>query len=184
MKRIYTLIAGCLLTTTVALAQAPQTLRIQISYQGAGQHLEQAVETIEAVNVVHASATVDYQAGRSVTLLPGFEARNGSTFAAFIKPVSNAPSSVAGSEFPLRLSAYPNPFERTTTIEYDLPAGGSVNLWIIDAQGKIVGQLVQDEVQEAGRHRLEWTPESVGPGVYMPVIESNQKRAASRLVKK
>ena len=184
MKTLYMLLTGCLLTATTVLAQAPKNLRIQISYQGAGQHLEQAIETIEAANVVHPATTVDYQAGRSVTLLPGFEARSGSTFAAFIKPVSSSPSSVAGSEFPLRLSAYPNPFERSTMIEYDLPADGNVNLWITDTQGKIVGKLVQDEVQSAGRHYLEWTPTSVSPGVYIPIIETNQKRVASRLVKK
>ena len=184
MKTLYTLLTACLLSTTVALAQAPQNLRIKLSYDGAGTHLERAVETIEAVNVITAANAVDYQAGQSVTLLPGFEARRGSTFAAFIKPVSNAPSAVAGSEFPLRLSAFPNPFEQTTTIEYDLPADGKVNLWITDTQGKVVGKLVQDEVQTAGKHRLEWSPTSVSPGVYIPIIESNQKRAASRLVKK
>lgn len=181
--RILLTLAGCCMAV-VSMAQAPQNLRIKLSYDGAGTHLEQAVETIEAVNVITASSTVDYQAGQSVTLLPGFEARRGSTFAAFIKPVSNAPSSVAGSEFPLRLSAYPNPFEQSTTIEYDLPADGKVNLFITDTQGKVVGQLVQDETQTAGRHRMEWTPAAVGPGVYIPVVESNQKRVASRLVKK
>lgn len=184
MKKLYTLLAGSLFIAANALAQAPQEhLRIQISYQGAGQHLEQAIETIEAVNVIGKATTVDYQAGRSITLLPGFEAKQGSSFTALIKPVSR-PSLAGGSEFPLRLSAFPNPFEQSTTIEYDLPADGNVNLWVTDAQGKIIGKLIQDEQQTAGRHRLEWTPTAVSPGVYIPVIEANQKRAVARIIKK
>ena len=176
--KLILMLAGCCLSLS-ALAQAPkQTLRILISYQKPGQYLEQAVETIEAVNTVGGSATVEYQAGRSVTLQPGFEAKAGSTFTASIKPGD------ARGEQPLQLAAFPNPFEQTTTIEYYLPADGTVNLWVTDAQGKVVGQLVQGENQPAGRHRIEWKAGSITSGVYIPVVEANQQRAVSRLVKK
>ena len=166
------------------MAQTPkQHLRIQITYERAGQSLEQAVETIEAVNIINATTTVEYQAGQSVTLLPGFEARNGSAFTATIKPITGS-TTVAKSEVPLKLTAFPNPFDQATTIEYSLPADGKVNLWVTDAQGKIVGQLVQDEHQTAGKHQIEWKPQSIVSGVYMPIVEANQQRAASRLIKK
>jgi hypothetical protein len=172
------LISGCCLSLC-SLAQAPkQSLRIQISYQKPGQYLEQAIETIEAVNTVGGLATVEYRAGRSVTLQPGFEARAGSTFVASIKPVS------ADGERPLQLAAFPNPFEQTTTIEYYLPADGTVNLWITDAQGKVVGQLVQGENQSAGRHQIDWKAGTIMPGIYIPIIEANQQKAVSRLIKK
>ncbi len=177
--RLILILAGFCLSLS-ALAQAPnQSLRIQISYQKPGQYLEQAVETIEAVNTVGGLATVEYQAGRSVTLQPGFEVKAGSIFTASIKPVD------ASGERPLQLAAFPNPFEQTTTIEYYLPADGTVNLWVTDAQGKVVGQLVQGENQPAGRHRVEWKAgAAISSGVYIPVVEANQQRAVSRLVKK
>ena len=174
---VVTLVGCCL--SLCSLAQAPKpSLRIQISYQKPGQYLEQAIETIEAVNTVGRAATVEYRAGRSVTLQPGFEARTGSTFTAAIKPVD------ANGERPLQLAAFPNPFEQTTTIEYYLPADGTVNLWITDAQGKVVGQLVQGENQPAGRHRIDWKPGAAASGVYLPVVEANQQKAVGRLVKK
>ena len=177
MRLILTL-AGCCLSLC-SLAQAPkQSLRIQISYQKPGQYLEQAIETIEAVNTVGGSATVEYRAGRAVTLQPGFEAKAGSTFTASIKPVN------ATDERPLQLSAFPNPFEQTTTIEYYLPGDGTVNLWITDAQGKVVGQLVQGEKQSAGRHQIDWKAGAIMSGVYIPIIEANQQKALSRLIKK
>ena len=176
--RIILLLAGCCLSLS-SLAQSPQrSLHIQISYQGAGQHLEQAIETIEAVNTVGGSATVEYRAGRSVTLQPGFEAKAGSTFTARVQPVD------ANGEHSLQLAVFPNPFEQTTTIEYDLPADGIVNVWVTDAQGKTVGQLVQGENQPAGRHRIDWKAESAASGVYIPVVESNRQKVVSRVVKK
>lgn len=178
--RLILILAGCCLSLC-SLAQGPahkQSLRIQISYQNSGQHLEQAIETIEAVNTIGQSATVEYRAGRSVTLQPGFEAKTGSTFIANIKPVD------ANGERPLQLAAFPNPFEHTTTIEYYLPADGTVNLWVTDAQGKVVEQLVQGENQPAGRHKINWKAGAISSGVYIPVVEANQQKAVSRLIKK
>ncbi|GAB3576017.1 hypothetical protein GCM10027578_41060 [Spirosoma luteolum] len=172
------LVVACL-SAWAAHAQSPrQSVRIQISYEQGTRHLEQAVAFIEAVNTIQASTAVDYQAGRSVSLLPGFEAQTGSTFSAFIKPVA------AENETPLQLAAYPNPFEQTTLIEYYLPADGKVNLWIMDAQGKPIRQLVDAQDQKAGKYQIEWKAESVSAGIYVPVLESNQQRTSSRLVKK
>ena len=182
MKRLrilqFILVIGTCCLSLCGLAQAPkQSLRIQLSYQRPGHYLEQAIETIEAVNTVDQNATVEYRAGRSVTLQPGFEAKTGSTFTAAIKPVG-------GGESPMQLAASPNPFEQTTTIEYYLPAEGTVNLWITDAQGKVVGQLVQGENQSAGHHKIDWKPTAITSGVYMPILEANQQKAVSRLIKK
>ncbi len=176
--RLLLLLAGCCLTLT-GLAQQPQrTLRIQLSYESSSQHLEQAVETIVATGKIGKTANVEYRAGQSVTMLPGFDAQKGSVFLAQVKDaqVNGEPS--------LQLAAFPNPFEQSTTIKYYLPADGKVNLWVTDAQGKIVGQLLQDENQSAGQHNMEWKPTSLSDGVYIPIIEVNQQRAVSRIVKK
>ena len=164
---------------TMGLAQAPQQrLRIQVSYEKAGQYQEQAVETIEAINIVGMGTTVDYRAGQAVALLPGFEAKAGSVFTAEIKSIDSR------NELSLQLKAFPNPFEQSTTIEYYLPADGKVNVWVMDSQGKVVGQLVNDQNQSAGQHKIEWKPSSSDAGVYIPVVESNQQKAVSRIVKK
>lgn len=140
--------------------------------------MEQAIEAIEAVNTIEATTNVEYQAGRSVTLLPGFRANRGGTFMAQIKAVEGQGDNV------LRLTAYPNPFEQSTTIEYNLPADGKVNVWITDSQGKVVGKLVQEETQSAGKHAVDWKPESANVGVYIPIVEVNKQRAAGRVIKK
>lgn len=173
------ILVGCSLSLLSFAQTTPRSIRIQISYEKAGQHLEQAVETIEAVNTIGTRSTVAYQAGHSVSLLPGFQAKSGSVFTADIRPIVNASAEVS-----LQLKAYPNPFQESTTIEYYLPADGKVNLWITDAQGKPVGQLVKDEKQTAGMHKAEWQPVGLNTGVYIPTIEVNEQKAVSRLIKK
>lgn len=176
--RLLLLFVGCCLTLP-CLAQQPQrTLRIQLSYENSDQRLEQAVETIVATSKIGKVANVEYRAGQSITMLPGFEAQNGSTFLAQVKEVQ------VNGEPSLQLAAFPNPFEQSTTIKYYLPADGKVNLWVTDAQGKVVGQLLRDENQSAGQHNLEWKPTSLSDGVYIPILEVNQQRAVSRIVKK
>ena len=177
--RLLLTLTGCLITMLTVAQTAPKSVRIQISYEKAGHHLEQAVETIEAVNTIGAVSTVEYEAGRTVMLLPGFQAQHGSVFTASIKPVATNQEGLV-----LRLNAFPNPFEQSTTIDYFLPADGKVNVWITDSQGKIIAQLVNDENQSAGKHQLEWKPASVEAGIYIPIVEANQQKAISRLIKK
>ena len=179
MRYILTLIACCIMLMSAGQSVS-QSLRIQINYEKAGQYSQQAVATIEAVNTISASTVVDYRAGRSVTMLPGFEAHTGSTFTAAIRVIDVGEE----GDVKLKLIAFPNPFDQSTTIDYYLPADGKVNLWITDEQGKVVAQLVQGEQQAAGNHRVDWSPQSISSGVYIPIVEVNQQKASNRVIKK
>ena len=162
--RFFIILISCGLAINGHAQNSPKTLRIHLSYEKSGQYIQQAVETIEAVNTIAATSTVEYKAGRSIELLSGFEAKAGSTFTANIKPVEII------SDLSLSLTAYPNPFEQSTKIEYILPANGKVNLWIIDAQGKKIGQLITEESQSAGKHEIEWKPSSLVTGTYISLL--------------
>jgi len=180
--RLLLSIAGVLMTTVLSmpvLAQTPpRFLKIQVDYNRGDRHTEEAVEYIDATNTVKNEADVEYRAGKSVQLLPGFEAKSGSVFLASLRPVS------AEAEKTLRLTAFPNPFEHTTIIEYYLPADGKVNLWITNAQGVRIHQLINDQSKSAGMHHIEWNATTTAQGIYLPVIESNQQRATTKLIKK
>jgi len=60
---------------------------------------------------------------------------------------------------------FPNPFNPSSTICYDLPRTTHVTLAVYDLLGREVASLV-DEVQEPGYRRAEWIPMSVASGVY------------------
>ncbi len=177
MRVLLTIIGCCFVLATYGQA-IKQSVRIQLEYKGGGSFLEEAIESVETTSLISKSANVEYRAGKTVQLLPGFEAKSGSVFLATVRPVFSE------GEKTLHLSAFPNPFEHVTTIEYYLPADGKVDLWILDAQGVRVRQLIKDQSQAAGMHRIEWNADDAVPGVYLPVVESNQQRMTTRLVKK
>ena len=66
---------------------------------------------------------------------------------------------------------YPNPFNASTVIDYDLPAAGRVKILVMDPLGRVV-RIMADEVQSAGRHRIVWdgtddTGVSAATGIYL-----------------
>ncbi len=177
MRAFFTII-GCYLTLTAYSQTVNQQVRIQLDYEKSGQYLQEATETVEAVNKVSRAIDLEYRAGKTVVLLPGFEAKTGSVFLANVRPVS------ANVERELELTAFPNPFERITTISYYLPENGKVNLWIVDTQGKLIHRLVDDQEQPAGKHEIKWDASSFANGVYLPIVDSNRRRVSGRIVKK
>jgi hypothetical protein len=86
---------------------------------------------------------------------------------------------VAGRPESFRLHAnYPNPFNPSTTISFEIPASGSVQLRVYDVQGKLVATLL-DQRLDAGIYRQAWngTNDSgamVGTGVYFYQITTDR----------
>lgn len=64
----------------------------------------------------------------------------------------------AGDTDLLRPALYqntPNPFNPTTTLSYDIPRAGRVQLRVFDVSGRLVRNLV-DRSQADGRHTIDW----------------------------
>jgi hypothetical protein len=60
---------------------------------------------------------------------------------------------------------YPNPFEGSTTISYQLPEDGFVSLKVYNSIGQEVAALVNSEMP-AGNHTAEFISEDLEPGIY------------------
>ena len=72
---------------------------------------------------------------------------------------------------------YPNPFNPSTTIEYQLSTSSDVSLVIYDMKGSIVKTLVSS-FQDAGLHQMEWNGKSdngsmASSGMYLVRMEAN-----------
>ncbi len=86
---------------------------------------------------------------------------------------SGDPTGIDPDEIPARFELhanYPNPFNPTTTIAYDLPKNVKVRLVIYDVSGRKIRELV-DASEPAGRHSVIWDGRdssngSVATGVY------------------
>jgi hypothetical protein len=66
----------------------------------------------------------------------------------------------------LALSNYPNPFNPSTVVQLELPAGGNVRLEVYDVQGRRVAQL-QDGSLPSGSHRFRFDASNLAGGVYL-----------------
>ena len=68
---------------------------------------------------------------------------------------------------------FPNPFNPTTTIRFDLPQAGDVKLVIYDLLGREVETLVS-RWHEAGRHKTTWNIGNLASGVYIYRLSVNE----------
>ena len=69
---------------------------------------------------------------------------------------------------------YPNPFNPSATISFDIPDVSSVALNIYDVKGALVETLLQDHMKP-GKHHYNWEPQGLSSGVYfMKLSTANQ----------
>jgi hypothetical protein len=83
-------------------------------------------------------------------------------------------------------SVYPNPFNPSTTISYDLPNESFVSIVIYDAIGQEVRRLVSEQTA-AGRYRVQWdaldsTGRAVGSGVYIAKVEAGSFSSSQKML--
>jgi hypothetical protein len=94
-----------------------------------------------------------------------------------------------GSALPSSIKVYPNypnPFNPTTQIKYDLPKDSYVNIFIYDVMGKKIKSLFNNN-QTSGYHSLRWDAtndigESVSAGMYIYTIQADEYRATKKMV--
>lgn len=66
---------------------------------------------------------------------------------------------------------YPDPFNPTTTISYDLAKSSFVNLSIYEITGRLIETLV-NQTQDAGYYDIQWNASSHPSGVYLYMIQA------------
>ena len=79
-------------------------------------------------------------------------------------------SSEIPAEFKL-YNNYPNPFNPSTKIKFDIPKGGFVNLTVYDALGREVEDLVNKDLAP-GSYEAVWNADGFTSGVYFYRIET------------
>jgi len=100
-----------------------------------------------------------------------------------LNPVSaenNAP------EMELKLGNYPNPFNPTTTISFNLPTAGDVSLEIFNAKGQKVNTLI-NEAKAAGEHSIVWNGTDdrggeLSTGVFFYKIKSGRFTSTKKMI--
>ena len=70
--------------------------------------------------------------------------------------------------------AYPNPFNPSTVIGYDLPVDSYVQLDIYDITGRHVSSLI-DGMVRAGKQEFTWTTNQLASGIYLVKLVTGGK---------
>jgi uncharacterized protein (DUF1501 family) len=88
-------------------------------------------------------------------------------------PIINTPGTQGNAggatSLPTQYSLYqnfPNPFNPSTTIRYDLPLGGHVTLEVFNTEGQRVATLI-DSDQAAGKHEVVFHADGYASGAYL-----------------
>ena len=99
--------------------------------------------------------------------------------------LSRVPAAAIPARFALRQNQ-PNPFQRATTIRFELPVGAMVKLEVFDLSGRRVTTLA-NHYYPPGYHVVEWDQrdgagDRARPGVYFYRIEAGPFRSREKMV--
>ena len=89
------------------------------------------------------------------------------------------PVVVFESEFDLK--NYPNPFNSSTTIRFNLPQDSHVNLSVFDISGRLVETLV-DENRAGGIHTVQFTPDNAASSTYFYKLTTDYNTATRKMM--
>ena len=83
-------------------------------------------------------------------------------------------------------SAYPNPFNPNTTIEYTLPIANEISLTVYNLLGQEVIRLVDNEMKKAGSYQVVWNGRDakgleVASGTYLYVMKFGNFQKSKRV---
>ena len=87
--------------------------------------------------------------------------------------LDNAPVKVIPKDYALS-PVYPNPFNPSATVRFDVPEVSRVELQVYDVTGKLVETLLNERMT-AGQHQYTWQPQELATGTYfLRLITANQ----------
>ena len=75
---------------------------------------------------------------------------------------------------------FPNPFNPTTTIRFELPASQHVQLAVYSVAGQLIGTLV-NEIRPAGVHEVRFDAGQLSSGVYIYQLRAGETSVTRRM---
>ncbi|MEJ2617718.1 MAG: T9SS type A sorting domain-containing protein, partial [Ignavibacteriaceae bacterium] len=92
----------------------------------------------------------------------------------------NPPISLIPKQYKLEHN-YPNPFNPSTTIGFNLPKDDNVQLKIYDVLGNLISTLINGPVK-AGRHEVKFNGKNLSSGVYFYSLKATNFKQTYKMV--
>jgi len=107
---------------------------------------------------------------------------NASTFSRNIQAQTSIEEPVSNTPDKFRLYAnYPNPFNSSTEIKFDLPQNSFINLSIYNVMGQKVDELVNRNLS-AGSHRIRWNADRLPSGLYYYRLQAGTNHLVKKMI--
>ena len=145
------------------------TIKVAVSLVFLGKQYSTEEYTYYSPSISWSSGGTDYL--RSYKVLVDFQ----NTVTGIVQTESTIPN-----KFELYQN-FPNPFNPSTVIKYDLPKQSRVKLVVYDILGREVVTLV-DEMKQAGRYSLTWNANHHASGVYIFRLQAGYYSATKKLL--
>ncbi|MCB1048935.1 MAG: T9SS type A sorting domain-containing protein, partial [Calditrichaeota bacterium] len=133
-------------------------------------------DPIPTARALFAAVIVDnllYAIGGSTTSFP-FTPTNAVEAYAYMVGIGDGPNENIVEKFTLH-DNFPNPFNPTTAIAFDLPTNGFATLKIFDLAGHEVAELASGQLA-AGAHQVQWNAGGFASGVYFYQLQVSQNQ--------
>ena len=99
--------------------------------------------------------------------------------------INNLPTYIASEENQIKnfviYPAYPNPFNSSTVISFNLPEQNHVKLIVFNVAGEEVETIVNSEMS-AGFHKISWNADNASSGVYFYAIETKYSLQTRKVI--
>ncbi|MGH7494428.1 MAG: T9SS type A sorting domain-containing protein [bacterium] len=77
--------------------------------------------------------------------------------------------------------SYPNPFNPSTNIQFELDAPGTASLKIYDLDGRLIQVILSHAPKSSGSHQIAVDMSGYGSGVYFYVLEFGNRKLAKKM---
>jgi hypothetical protein len=135
----------------------------------------------EEVMVYNATQTHDGGLAAIGTATPDVDTPHGIYLVRFASPLAAPRSEIGLHASSFSLSAYPNPFNPITQLEYEVPSSGLVSLTIYDLTGRRVQTLI-DQVMSTGQYRYSFDGSRLPSGVYFARLQGKGYSKTQKLM--
>lgn len=89
-------------------------------------------------------------------------------------------SPISNGELPI-VAIFPNPFNNSTTIQFQISEPGEISLKVYNMIGQEVETLIND-YHYAGQYEIEWNPNNIKSGMYIYVFKLNDYIQSKKLI--
>jgi hypothetical protein len=123
--------------------------------------------------------------GKEIQIYPSINGKGKITFekmgTLFLKINADSFNKNSLDKFVL-FSNYPNPFNPSTVLEFNLPEEDIVSLTIYNSLGEVVDKLIDKEVKAGGKYKISWNAKDRSSGIYFYQLQTTNKLFVNKMI--